>query len=344
MSLGCVFQLEPQDNAQRGGRGRSEPANGSGCELMRYSVLIPAAGLAAAIAIATAAPAQFTPHSPGSPRQTVRAATDVTDVRLETDVARILPGSTFHLLVVFKAREKWHLYWKNPGAGAAAPEVSVKAPLGFEVGEICWPRPKIISSAVGDMYCHEGEFALFIPVTAPDSLRDGAVMFSAEIAWAVCDDDVCLIGNVSRQTTIETFGPVIPGGETRSRLSPLAVKHAARLPIQVKTADDAMATFENGKLTITGPAHGHGEAAFFPNGAAGVTYSNANITFADNRFTAVIDVQLNPRNFGRRQPAIGGLLALGTKLDDPGYEAEVPLPSLSSSPGPVNTIEPSPTP
>lgn len=311
---------------------------------MRLSSLIPAAGLVAAVALTAAAPAQFTPLGPGSPRQPARAATEVTEVRLETDVARVLPGSTFHLLVVFKPREKWHLYWKNPGAGAAAPEVSVKAPLGFEVGEIRWPRPKVLSSAVGDMYCYEGEFALFIPITAPDSIRDGAVMLSADISWAVCDDDVCLIGNVSRQTTIETFGPVIPGGETQPRLSPLAVKHAARLPIQVKASDEAKATFENGKLTITGPAHGHNEAAFFPNGAAGVTYNNANITFADNRFTAIVDVQLNPRNFGRRQPAIGGLVALGTKLDDPGYEAEVPLPSLSSSLGPVNTIEPSPTP
>ena len=242
------------------------------CFGIRMTVFI-AAAFAAIVLFTPFAAAQFNTPGDFNPRQTgQKSATDLTQVAMLADAASIKPGQKFHLAFVFDIAETWHLYWRNPGAGAAPPFVKIDAPSGFEVGEMQWPRPKVFESDIGDMYGYEKKLILYVPVKAPEMVPGGMVMFSADINWAVCDVNKCLIGKVTRTLSIQTgsSGALQPATQP----DPVIKQHRKRLPQNVDDVPGASATFENGMLTVTGPALGKTTATLFPGGQSGVDFEN----------------------------------------------------------------------
>ena len=250
-------------------------------------------------------------------------AAELVGVRLLADAAAIGPGQTVHLAVIFSLEPAWHIYWKNPGEGAMAPEITVEAPSGFAVGEPLWPRPIAVATAMGPEYCYRDETVLFVPVTAPDPLADGGVTFHARISWAVCKD-VCKLGSASRSLDLATRGsPVSPG----DLVDPVIRKHRNRLPRPLAEAAGAAVDFDGTTLRLGGPAHGHSMAAFYPAESPGVTYGSAETSVADDRFQVAVEVDLDPRNALDEPMVIGGLVVVGEEVDDPCYDFQLPLPS-----------------
>ncbi len=278
--------------------------------------------LAAIVLLPSIAAAQF--DVPGRGR--VESAADVSKVRLVADRDEVGPGETFNLVLIFEMSPKWHIYWKNPGEGAAAPDIRLQAPEGFEPGEARWPRPKIEKSAVGDLYCYEGRVALFLPITAPERISDGPAEFVVDLGYAVCSEEKCYFGRGKWTAKVNMrFGR--NDGEARDDNA--IKRHRQLLPTPVKDADDATAELigagENRQLVITGPAGEHKSATFFPHRSPGVRYGKAEMTFEEGRFTARVPLTINPRNFTKGKPRVGGLVALGSNPEDPSFEASLPL-------------------
>lgn len=262
------------------------------------------------------------PEIPGGQPATNETAETLARMRVIRDVSTITAGETFHVIVHFRVKEHWHLYWKNPGAGAAAPRIAVRAPQGFEVGEVRWPRPVVIKTDTGDMYAYEGEVALFVPITAPIELPKGGVSFQVTASWAVCDEVRCLMGRRTDSIMIPTTAGPTP---TVNPDASLVEEHARRLPMRIEDHEEFSVSRSNDIITITGPSDELSRAILFPNPSPGVTMTQKSATFSGGRITVEILVEQEPENYLGEKPVAGGLIALGTKPDDPAYEFSVPL-------------------
>lgn len=248
-------------------------------------------------------------------------------VRLISDADPIGPGQTFHLAVRFDIEKKWHMYWKNPGEGAMPPGITVLTPPGYLTGDVLWPRPVAITTALGQEYCYFDEVVLFVPITAPASLPDATVTMRVDIQWTVCRH-ACLMGSASRQVTIATASRRPASAGTNGVLD--AFKK--RLPKPLAELKGAQLAFDGKAITVTGPAGAATRAAFFPVDGPGVAYDAAEVTVGDGRFRVAVPVALTPLNASGGPMRLGGLVTLGEEVDDPSYDFEIPLDD-ESSPG-----------
>ena len=185
--------------------------------------------IAAAVAggAAPTAAGQFGPSGPARSR-----AEELVNIRVLADVRQVGPGERFHIACVFDVEPKWHIYWQDSGTGGPPPAITVKAPPGFDVGQVRWPRPQVFGGTVGEEFGYTGRTVLFVPVVAPDALADGSAVFEARIDWAVCRD-VCLIGGVARSVNVVTSSRPNGGDGVADEL---LSRHLGRLPRPLKKA------------------------------------------------------------------------------------------------------------
>lgn len=233
------------------------------------------------------------------------------------------PGQTFHLGVRFDIMPKWHMYWKNPGAGALPPRIVVTAPAGYTVGDVLWPRPVAITTPLGPEYGYYDAVVLFVPITAPATLTDGTVSLHAFIQWTVCRE-VCRMGSARREVVTATSSRAGATAPTVGPGGPLAALWK-RLPAALSGLTAAGSSFDGTTLSLTGPAGGMTSAAFFPVDAPGITYGTADITIRQSRFRVTVPVELKPANAAGEPMALAGLVTLGEKPDDPCYDFMIPL-------------------
>lgn len=277
----------------------------------------------ALLACAAAASAQVAPDRPGG-FGAQRPGDDLVAMRVATDTEAINPGDTFHLVFIFDiSKTGWHLYWKNPAAGAAPIEINVTGPSGFTIGAVRWPRPEIFESSVGDMYGYEDQVALFVPVRAPIESVPEASAFRYDVAWAVCDDKRCVMGQRRGMQTV-TRGRVA-GSDDGSELQRLIRTHRNRLPVDANESRDFDVKLEGDTLTVSGPAKGYTNALLLPDPTPGVRFGQPKFTFEEGRFRLTVAVQTKPRNFAGTKPAARGLIGLGEDADGPSVEFAVPL-------------------
>ena len=217
------------------------------------------------------------------------------------------------------------MYWKNPGEGALPPRIAVRAPAGYTVGEVLWPRPVAMKTPIGLEYGYFDAVVLFVPITAPATLTDGTVTLHADIEWTVCRK-VCRMGSARRVVT----------ATTSSRAGATAHAHAdgpagslpalmKRLPAALSELTAAGLSFDGSMLTLTGPAGGMTSATFFPIDSPGITFGAAAVTVGRDRFRVRVPVELKPGNAGGEPMALAGLVTLGEKPDDPCYDFVIPL-------------------
>jgi len=268
------------------------------------------------------ASAQVQPGFPGRPAPSQPlSAEQITRVSFQADRPSVAAGETFFLAVIFESRAPWHIYWKNPGEGAAAPDLDLTLPDGFTAGEIRWPRPTLKPTAVGDTFILEGRTALLVPVTAPADLpaETGRLTFQVNATWAVCDADMCLFGRSRHTLTL------VSALEPTEHREPEIARFLERLPKRDDDARDARIELKGETLHMTVPAHGQTTATFFPLRSPGVEYGTPRLEQRDDRIHVSVSLRIRPRNFLDGPPLVGGLVALGDTRDLPGYEMEMRL-------------------
>ena len=124
-------------------------------------------------------------------------------VALLADRAAIRPGATFTLAVKLTIEKGWHVYWQNPGEAGAPTLATLRAPAGFEIGELQYPAPEREESA-GDIvsFIHKDEMVLVCDVKAPAQLAPGSsVALGVDCHWLVCQE-TCYPGSGSAELTL----------------------------------------------------------------------------------------------------------------------------------------------
>lgn len=284
----------------------------------RCTILIVAALLSCITNVAFSAPPI------GIEKPTAKKAEDLAKLRTVIDIKTVHPGQSFNLVLIFEIQPQWHIYWKNPGEGSPPPDVVVHVPEGFKVGKLRWPRPAEMASPFGTEYVYEKQAALFVPITAPEKLDDGQVEIKADVRWAVCKN-ICLWGSAIQTLKLTTSSKRDLSARD-IQIDPEIKKLSRRLPKPLKNIQGsikAKAFFSGSKLTITGPAHGFDRVRFFPGLTPGVVYTMRQILIHDDRFTISVDIEINRLNTLSKPIVLEGLVAIGSKLDDPSYEFQV---------------------
>ena len=149
-----------------------------------------------AIAVIAAAMPQAPSFEPFRPQEKVSKGRAETSIR--SDVAWVGPSQTFHIIVAIKPDAGWHVYWENPGASGAPTEIEIEASEGFTIGKPRFPRPDTFHGQEGNTFGYKEEAAIYVPVTAPDSLEDGELSFHVTTAWLACKEN-CVMGEETHE-------------------------------------------------------------------------------------------------------------------------------------------------
>ena len=148
------------------------------------------------------------------------------EAELVTDVAAIVPGSTFTVALRLKHDPHWHSYWVNPGDAGLATEISWKLPDGFSAGPIQWPAPGITDTGGLKTYGYDDQIFLLVDVSAPASLKTGSdITLDANATWLMCQD-VCMPGEAELSLTL----PVATKAGSNGKWSAALAKARSEIP------------------------------------------------------------------------------------------------------------------
>ncbi len=121
-----------------------------------------------------------------------RAETTYVESALYADRAGLVPGETTWFALRQDVRDKWHVFWVNPGDAGLPLALDWSLPEGFEAGDIVHPAPDYIPVGPLASYAHEGSPVFMIPVTAPADAEIGAIVdVSISASWQACED-ICV--------------------------------------------------------------------------------------------------------------------------------------------------------
>ncbi|MCU0303070.1 MAG: hypothetical protein MUC56_03285 [Thermoanaerobaculales bacterium] len=166
--------------------------------------------------------------------------------RLVADASATDRSRSFHLGVLLEPEPGWHVYWRNPGGGGLATDVTFELPSGAAAGELGWPLPIAFEQPGGiPGYGYEGSVVLAAPVEL-----DGPIAAPLPVAvtasWLACRE-ICVLGSARLEAELPL------GGEE------LAVSRAALAGWREQLPRTAEPPFG---LTVTGgplPPSGAGE-------------------------------------------------------------------------------------
>lgn len=117
--------------------------------------------------------------------------------RLVADTARIEPGDTVSIGVLFDMEPGWHIYWRNPGDSGLATDVRLTLPDGLEAGELRWPAPiRFVQPGNLTAYGYEGSVLLAADVGVSGAPESQTPSLGAKVSWLACRE-VCVLGSAS---------------------------------------------------------------------------------------------------------------------------------------------------
>ncbi|RDC59489.1 Protein-disulfide reductase [Alteripontixanthobacter maritimus] len=105
-----------------------------------------------------------------------------------------VPGETLELAIRFTPRTpEWHGYWSNPGDAGIGMQLDWQLPDGWKAGEPDYPVPRRLLIAGLMNHVYEGEYAVLVPITVPESAQPGLVQaISVNAQWLACTDQICV--------------------------------------------------------------------------------------------------------------------------------------------------------
>lgn len=142
------------------------------------------------------APAQPTPltafTTQTQPADPSVVRSDHVEARLIAEAQAIVPGEPFMAAVRLTMADKWHTYFKNPGASGERTQIDWTLPAGFSAGAIQWPAPERYNFSGFVNYVYHGEVVLPVQITPPADLEPGSEFtLTAMVHWLECAD-VCI--------------------------------------------------------------------------------------------------------------------------------------------------------
>lgn len=238
---------------------------------------------------------------------------------VHADETEVSAGETLMLYFYARMKPEWHIYWKNPGETGMATDISLKAPDGFDVKDIQWPRP--VTFKTGDIisYGYKEETVLSVPVRVPEDLSDRPHEFQATVTSLVCRDK-CLMQNQEMSFSLKEVEQ--PGASLREKIR----SFRKAIPEPFSSLEDTRVTWKKGSVIFSGPRGNAKDIRFYPIAIPGVELGSASVELDDRRFTVRVPVKWHPENhIGNEKPAVKGVIGMGDGPTDPGYHVSVPL-------------------
>ncbi len=143
--------------------------------LLRSALFLLALGIVSVVPVAQSAPVT-TPH---------------TKVELLAENDAIIPGQPFWIAYRIHAAPGWHTYWRNPGDSGLPSELNLQLPDSWQLGELHWPTPELISTPPFATHAYHGEVLLLAQITPPAQIDFPTVTLAGQAAWLVCKE-LCL--------------------------------------------------------------------------------------------------------------------------------------------------------
>ena len=239
-------------------------------------------------------------------------------VEARSDVGWIGPGQTFNLIVAISPDPEWHVYWKNPGVSGAPTEFEVSTPVGYKVGEPVFPRPSIIQTSDGPTYGYNELAAIFIPVTAPQIIKDESATFEIITVWLACKK-TCVLGEQQSTLTLST-NPKVEGPQHKDmRLS----QWKKRLPSPLDTLKEGSCRIEGSSLIISGNSDDQ-PVSFIGVEKPGVRFQTPSFSAGDEgEFILTVPLTLDFSAADTENIVVEGLLLLGSNSHGPSYVVRV---------------------
>lgn len=240
------------------------------------------------------------------------------------------------LVATFHLTPGWHSYWQNPGdAGGDAPRFELALPPGWQAGPTIYPRPDVKMIDGSPFYGYEGRATYLIPVTKINSLSEDswsnppAGSGSGQPTGWKLDARVMACQNrctVSKAQAKGDWPPVteegqidLNGGSVAGRSLPLTAAKSG-----------VFAKLEVGKVTIDVPGSLGGTAAFIPSAIPGlqIQLPEGQASFQGSPGSNGPRITFRPEALGSGpgEPAVAGLILLGSGAGDPCVWLSIPHP------------------
>lgn len=137
----------------------------------------------------------------------------------------VTPGQEFLIGVKFTIKDRWHIYWSNPGESGIPTDIQWQSSLkGTSFSPLIYPVPSwfIYGGIVG--FGYEKETLIMTRVKIPDTVKPGQTIdFSAKTEWLVCEE-TCIPGGGPLLLSVKVGQKAIPSKE-----SPLFEKYSPKI-------------------------------------------------------------------------------------------------------------------
>jgi thiol:disulfide interchange protein len=143
---------------------------------------------------------------------------ELVQAELIAEPAAIAPGEPFWLGLRLRIKERWHVYWRNPGDSGEAVAIAWTLPPGFAADPIVWPTPSRIPLAHLVNFGYERETTLLTRIVPPAAVAGGAPLgLDAHVSWLVCEKE-CIPGETRLSLALPVAGAgTSPGVDPRTR-------------------------------------------------------------------------------------------------------------------------------
>lgn len=124
-------------------------------------------------------------------------------VELISSSKEISEGEEFWILVQFTIKNKWHIYWENPGDAGMATKLEFNLPMGFEAGKVLYQYPEKFKTEGLTSYGYKNKAILLTKIKAPKTLsKEKNYRIIIKIDWLECRD-ICIPGTDELELTLK---------------------------------------------------------------------------------------------------------------------------------------------
>lgn len=112
--------------------------------------------------------------------------------KLVAETQKVQAGQQVTLAFVMTPKPTWHGYWENPGDAGIGMSFDWTLPDGVTAGTARYPVPdRLLISGIMN-YIYEGDYAVLVNLSLPDTIKPGPLPISVKSAWLACTDEVCV--------------------------------------------------------------------------------------------------------------------------------------------------------
>ncbi len=131
-------------------------------------------------------------------------AFDQPDIEVFSDKEAVAPGEDVKVMVHFRLKPGWHIYWKNPGDSGLPTRVSLKEQDGVLASEVRYAVPEEFRQP-GDIlgYGYEEEASFLLPFSISENVKTGdSLELKLSLSWLNCSATVCVPGRTERSLSL----------------------------------------------------------------------------------------------------------------------------------------------